>query len=340
MITIDGSQGEGGGQILRTSLALSAITGQPFRIERVRAGRDKPGLLRQHLTAVDAAAQICGAEVDGATIGSAELTFTPGRVRAGAYRFAVGTAGSTTLVLQTVLPALMIVDGESTLTLEGGTHNPHAPPLDFLDRAFLPVVRQMGPRVDVTLERAGFYPAGGGRFVVHITPTPRAALRPFHIESRGEVKTRRAHAVVAGLSGEIAKRELAKVSERLGWAGDELKIHQLPQAWGPGNVLMLEIVSEHVTEIVTSFGMRSVTSEAVAEAAAQQAREYLAAGTPVGTCLSDQLLIPLALAGAGSFVTSAPSRHTMTNADVIGRFLGVRPTFENVGKTGCCVRMC
>lgn len=331
MITIDGSQGEGGGQILRTSLALSAITGQPFRIERVRAGRDKPGLLRQHLTAVGAAQQICGAEVDGAAIGSSELTFTPGRVKAGEYRFAVGTAGSTTLVLQTVLPALMIANAPSTLTLEGGTHNPFAPPLDFIDRAFLPIVRRMGPRVDVTLERAGFYPAGGGRFVVNIVPAPREKLAPFHIDARGETTARVAHALVAGLPGEIAKRELAIVKARLGWADEELKIHQLPQAWGPGNVLLLEVISEHVTELFTSFGQRSVTSEAVAERAVEQVKAYLADGAPVGTCLADQLLIPLALAGAGSFVTASPTRHTMTNVEVISRFLDARLRSESMG---------
>jgi RNA 3'-terminal phosphate cyclase (ATP) len=136
MILIDGSIGEGGGQILRTALGLSMVTGQPFRIEKIRAGRDKPGLLRQHLTAVNAAATVCGASVEGAVISSRELSFTPGNVKAGEYTFSIGSAGSTTLVLQTVLPALLTADGPSSLTLEGGTHNPHAPPIDFLEKAF------------------------------------------------------------------------------------------------------------------------------------------------------------------------------------------------------------
>src|SRR5688500_5627223 len=127
MITIDGSEGEGGGQILRTSLALSLVTGQPFRIVNIRAGRKKPGLLRQHLTAVQAAIAIGDAVADGAEIGSQELVFRPEGIRAGEYRFAVGTAGSTTLVLQTVLPALMLANGPSRVVLEGGTHNPFAP---------------------------------------------------------------------------------------------------------------------------------------------------------------------------------------------------------------------
>jgi RNA 3'-terminal phosphate cyclase (ATP) len=338
-ITIDGSQGEGGGQILRTSLALSLVTGQPFRVERIRAGREKPGLMRQHLVAVSAAAAVCGAEVDGAAIGSGTLTFTPGKVKAGEYKFSIGSAGSTTLVLQTVLPALMIADAPSTITLEGGTHNPFAPPVDFIDRVFLPVIRRMGPAVNIALERAGFYPAGGGRVIVNIKPVARDALVPFRLEERGEATARVAYALVAGLPGDIAKRELAKVKERLGWADDELKIRQLPQPWGPGNVLLLEVTSEQVNEIFSSFGMRSITSEAVAESAAQQVREYLTAGAPVGPYLADQLLIPLALAGAGRFVTSSPTRHSMTNIDVIARFLDVRMVVESL-EGGCAQITC
>src|SRR5262245_8861795 len=164
MLIIDGSFGEGGGQILRTALGLSLVTGVPFRIEKIRAGRQKPGLMRQHLTAVNAAAQVGQAEVIGASVGSQELTFTPGKISPGDYTFAVGTAGSATLVLQTVLPALLTAAQPSFLTLEGGTHNPHAPPFDFLARAFLPLIGRMGPSVTATLIRPGFYPAGGGQF--------------------------------------------------------------------------------------------------------------------------------------------------------------------------------
>src|SRR5437867_958993 len=163
MLLIDGSQGEGGGQILRTALGLSLVTGTPIRIEKIRAGRAKPGLLRQHLTAVNAATAIGAVDVEGATLGSQELTFRPGTVKPGEYRFAVGTAGSTGLVLQTVLPPLLTAPGPSTLTLEGGTHNPTAPPFDFLARAFLPLISRMGPSATARLERPGFYPAGGGQ---------------------------------------------------------------------------------------------------------------------------------------------------------------------------------
>src|SRR4051812_34278063 len=156
MLTIDGSIGEGGGQILRSSLALAMVTGTPFRIENIRANRDNPGLARQHLTAVESAAALCRATVEGAELRSRPLTFFPGRNPPGAYPFSVGSAGSTPLVLQTVLPALLVGTRPSTLTLEGGTHNPFAPPLDFLENAFIPVINRMGPRIEVALERPGF----------------------------------------------------------------------------------------------------------------------------------------------------------------------------------------
>ena len=330
MISIDGSIGEGGGQILRTALGLSMITGQAFRIMNIRAGRQKPGLLRQHLTAVNAAAAICGASIIGAAISSRELSFTPGKIKAGQYTFAIGSAGSTTLVLQTILPGLLTADGPSTLTLEGGTHNPHAPPIDFLEKAFLPLINRMGPSVSVTLERAGFYPAGGGRFVVSVQPV--AKLQPLNLLERGEITRRLAKGIVAGLPGAIAKRELQRVERLLGWSGEQLQICQLPDEWGPGNLLTLEIESEHVTEVFTGFGMRAVTAEAVAEQAVQQARRYLAANVPVGECLADQLLLPLALAGGGSFVTQSPTRHTHTNIEVIQRFLSVRIAIEEISK--------
>jgi hypothetical protein len=165
MIRIDGSLGEGGGQILRNSLSLSLATGKPFRIENIRAGRERPGLLRQHLTAVLAAVEVGGAGVEGATLGSTAVTFSPGKVRAGDYRFAVGTAGSGTLVLQTVLPALLTADAPSHIAIEGGTHNSAAPPFDFLDRAFLPLIERMGPKVRLQFERFGFYRPAVDAFV-------------------------------------------------------------------------------------------------------------------------------------------------------------------------------
>src|SRR5688500_7677378 len=175
MLELDGSQGEGGGQVLRTSLALSLITGTPFRIVDIRANRNPPGLRKQHLTAVEAAAQVGDAEVKGAAVGARELTFAPRTVRTGDFRFAIGTAGSCTLVLQTVLPALMLQKERSALILEGGTHNPMAPPFDFLERVYLPLLARLGPQVKLTLDRPGFYPVGGGKLRCEIAPVERLA---------------------------------------------------------------------------------------------------------------------------------------------------------------------
>ncbi|UCD18046.1 MAG: RNA 3'-phosphate cyclase, partial [Candidatus Zixiibacteriota bacterium] len=225
MIKIDGSFGEGGGQILRTSLALSLVTGKAFHINNIRAGRRKPGLMRQHLTAVKAAMMIGRAEVKGDSIGSMELFFGPKEIRPGEYNFVIGTAGSCPLVLQTILPALITADKKSRLILEGGTHNPFAPPFDFLLKAFLPVINKMGPGVNAVLERPGFYPAGGG--ILRLLVEPSGSLNPVEIMERGEIKRRFATAYVAGLPVKIGERELKIVAQRLSWGSDCLRVKEL-----------------------------------------------------------------------------------------------------------------
>lgn len=319
MLTIDGSQGEGGGQILRTSLALSLMTGKPFRILKIRAGRKKPGLMRQHLTAVNAAAEVGRAEVTGTRIGSQEVLFTPKHPTPGEYHFAVGTAGSATLVLQTILPALVTARGPSLLTLSGGTHNPFAPPFDFLVKSFLPLMNRMGPKVHARLERAGFFPAGGGRIEVTIEPAER--LTGFELRRRGEMTSRSAKVLLSRLPRHIAQRELKVIEEKLGWPMESMSIEEITTSPGPGNVVLIELGSSEVTEVFTSFGQRGVSAEAVAEQAVRQARRYIDADVPVGEHLADQLLLPLALAGSGVFRTMTPSRHTQTSIEVIHRFL-------------------
>ncbi len=321
MVRIDGSKGEGGGQVLRTSLALSLVTGTPFQMVNIRAGRAKPGLLRQHLTAVKAATEVGAAEVSGAALGSRDLTFKPRALTPGNYFFAVGTAGSATLVLQTVLPALMVASGPSTLVLEGGTHNPLAPPFDFLVKAYLPLVGRMGPKVEAKLERHGFFPAGGGKFRVNVQPAP---LKPLRLLERGAVKRRQATALIAQLPFDVAKRELATVEQVLKWRPNELRTEELKRPVGPGNVLTLEVESEHVTEVFTGFGERGVRAEEVAQKAAGAAKRYLEAEVPVGEHLCDQLLLLLALAKGSTFRTLPLDGHAETQLHTFSHFLDVK----------------
>lgn len=318
MIHIDGSMGEGGGQVLRTSLALSVITGKPFLIENIRAKRRKPGLLRQHLTAGKAARKISNADVSGLEIGSTELKFMPGKVKGGEYRFSVGSAGSSTLVLQTILMPLVLAKKDSEVTLEGGTHNPWAPPLEFLEKAFLPVLKRMGAEVDITLERCGFYPAGGGCFKARIKPSSK--LEKIELLERGEILGKKACAIVACLPENIGHREVRVVKEKIQIDREDLLVEKV-ESPGPGNVLFIEVNCENVTEVITSFGRRGISAENVAREAVREARQYLASGVPVGQHLADQLLIPMALTGGGSFITCTPTTHTSTNIEVIQLFL-------------------
>ena len=321
-LTIDGSAGEGGGQILRTALALSLVTGRPFRIEKIRAGRQKSGLLRQHLTAVQAAAAVGSGRVTGAELGSQALSFEPSAVRGGAYSFAVGTAGSATLVCQAILPALLCGREPSRVTIAGGTHNPAAPPFDFLAKTFLPQLRRMGARIEARLEAYGFYPAGGGRFTIEIEPC--ATLGELTLLTRGETRTLHAKAVVSGLPEAIGKRELTVIRERLHIDRPFCRVEKVDDGVGPGNAVMIAIDSESVSEIVTGFGVKGVTAEQVASEACDEAEAYLSTDVPVGPYLADQLLIPLALAGGGAFRTLAPTAHTLTNAAVVQMFMDVR----------------
>lgn len=336
MIAIDGSHNEGGGQILRTALTLSLATREPFRIENIRAGRKRPGLLRQHLTAVEAARQVGCAEVRGAEINSQELTFAPKAVIPGDYHFSIATAGSATLVLQTVLPVLMLASRPSTLVLEGGTYNPAAPPYDFIERAYLPLINRMGARVGTELLAAGFFPAGGGK--IKATVAPPSELRPLELTDRGEIRRRSARALVANLPRRIAERELAVVEKMLGWNRSWLSAESVPSA-GPGNVLLLEVECENVTEVFTGFGERSVRAEVVAERAVAQASRYLAAGVAAGEHLADQLLVPLALIKGGVFTTLPLSRHAQTNIDTIGKFLSVKFHLAAENHRGCAVEV-
>jgi RNA 3'-terminal phosphate cyclase (ATP) len=322
VIQIDGSFGEGGGQIVRSSLALSMVTGQPFRIDNIRANRPKPGLVRQHLTALHAAAKISNAAVDGDHIGSTAFTFTPGQITRGDYTFSIGTAGSTTLVLQTILLPLLTAGEPSTLTLQGGTHNPLAPPFDFLAQAYIPLVNRMGAKVAVSLTRPGFYPAGGGEIRVNIKPAQ--AFTAFDLLERGKLQRRCARAVIANLPDHIAEREIRVFTKRLNWPVREIELHHADTSAGPGNVVTIELAHENVTEVFTGFGEVRRTAEAVATHAVQQYQRYLKSNAPVGEYLTDQLMLPFAIARGGSFLSTGLSRHAQTHQQLIHKFLATR----------------
>lgn len=326
MINIDGAEGEGGGQVVRNACALSLVTGQPFRITNVRGKRDKPGLMRQHVTAIEAALAIGGAHAEGISVGSSEITFTPGRVTPGDYQFAVGTAGSTGLVFQTVLMPLLLADAPSRLVLEGGTHNMLAPPFDFISRCFVPVVRRLGAQVEMRLIRHGFYPRGGGRIEVDIVP---CALSPIDCTDRGALQSVSASALVAALAFDIADREIKTARKLLpDWPDEAFSVRQLPEEQGPGNALLLEATFEHGCEIVTGFGKLGVSAESLAKTAAHRMAGFLATDAFAGPYLADQLLLPFALADGGSFTTVKLSQHSLTAADIIERFTDRRCVFD------------
>lgn len=320
-IIIDGSKGEGGGQVLRSSLSLSMITGRPFTLTNIRAGRKKPGLMRQHLTCVKAAAEISDADINDVTIGSEELSFVPSKVKAGDYHFAIGTAGSTTLVAQTLIPALMLLDKPSTVKLEGGTHNMKSPPFDFIEQCFLPILNRMGAAISCSLQSYGFFPAGGGQISLDIRPCD--GLSALELAQRGNEVSLTAEAIVSQIPLSIAERELKRVRTKLGWTDDMTKAREIDNSIGPGNILLLKLVFDHVTELVAGFGSVGTSAESIAKNTCKQANRYLHSEAVVGPYLADQLLLPMALAGGGRFVTLRPSLHTKTNIDVIRQFVDV-----------------
>lgn len=334
-VSIDGAMGEGGGQVLRSSLTLAMLTGNRVDITRIRAGRPKPGLMRQHRMSVEAAAAICGGEAEGAELGSTSLRFTPGRVRAGDYAFAIATAGSANLVLQTILLPLVLADGPSTVTLEGGTHNPMAPPFDFLVHTFLPVLARMGAKVTLSLERHGFVPAGGGRMTVRIEPV--AKLSPVELTSRGPVIKQSGRVIISNLEGKLAYRQRTALAAAMAMSEEDIAVESVRSA-GPGNVLQLTIDTGDHCEVVTGFGERRTGTEKIVAEMVREAKGYVESDASVGIHLADQLLLPFAIAGGGRFTTAEVTAHTTTNAKVIESFLPLRVTFEE-GARGALVEV-
>lgn len=323
MLNIDGSIGEGGGQVLRTSLALAAITGKAFRMTNIRRRRAKPGLMPQHLKAVEAASAVGMARVEGDRFGSQELVFEPTGIRSGQFHFDIGTAGATSLVLQTIVYPLSFGPADADLTLVGGTHVPWSPCFHYLQLHWLRYMEKIGFAIDLKLESAGFYPRGGGR--IHATIRPASKLSPLQMLDRGSLKRIRGISAVANLSTEVAERQKRQAHRRLGELSQlaEFEILSIP-ALSPGTFLMLLAEFENSQCCFYGLGARGKPAERVADEAVNELRDFMSTDGCVDHYLADQLVLPLALASGKSDVkASRITQHLTTNAEVVRMFLPV-----------------
>lgn len=335
MIELDGSLGEGGGQILRTSLALSLITGKSFHLTKIRAGRAKPGLQPQHLMSVRAAATIGSAYLIGDAIGSRELTFSPGPVKPGNYRFAIGTAGATGLVLHTIyLPLAWQASGPSEVILEGGTHVSTSPCFHFLDVTWRTYMERLGLKIALEMRRPGFYPRGGGEVRAVIQPCPRVS--PITMTKSTPITKATGFSAAAGLPEHVARRQARRAEVRLRDRGIEADIGLQEWPGGPGSVLAIRFDEPPVPALFVALGARGKPAEAVADEAADEALKFAAAGAPVDAHSSDQILLPLVLAdGASEYAVAEITRHLTTNISVIQRFVDRQIEVEgNEGESG------
>jgi RNA 3'-terminal phosphate cyclase (ATP) len=329
VLTIDASRGEGSGQIVRTALALSLATRTPFVLERIRAGRMSSGLGPQHVAALEAAAVVGDATVEGAEAGSQRIGFSPRRLVPGTYRFKVGPAGSAVLVTQMLVPALLQAREPSELVVEGGTHYPLSPSYEYYAESYLGVLKRLGADVRTELWKHGFSPEGGGALRTWITPRP---LRPLHLLERGRLLARRGVAKLANLPRGIAEREVGVIERRLRWGKTALAVEEV-DADCKGNVVAVILRHGEVTIVDDQLGNTEDRAEVFANALCDRLEVFLATGVPVDERLADQIVLPLALAGGGSFRTLEPSAHLMTQLDVLRQFLpDLKVTVEPDGR--------
>jgi RNA 3'-terminal phosphate cyclase (ATP) len=332
MISIDGSLGEGGGQVLRTALALSLLSGQDFQLINIRAKRKKPGLQAQHLEAVRAATAIGKAEVEGAALGSQSLIFRPNGIHPGRYHWEIGTAGATTLVFQTVYLPLSRLGAASNLVITGGTHVPWSPCYHYLAMQWLPFMQRIGLEISLSLEQAGFYPQGGGKISAVIRPIPH--ILPLTLIERGALVQIRGISAVANLDRKIAERQRNRVLRRLGakYPLNDLRIVELPSRF-KGTLLLLLVEFAQSSACYFGLGEIGKPAERVADEAIDALEEFLATDGAIDQFLADQLLLPLAFAeGCSRYRTSKVTQHLLTNAEVLKAFLPVK--IEVAGEMG------
>lgn len=340
-VLLDGSEGEGGGQMLRSALSASLITGRPFRLSHIRANRDPAGLRPQHLACVRGAEAISHSRSEGAQVGSSELAFFPGRVSAGSYVLEIGTAGSAPLLFQCLYFPLALA-GDSELTLRGGTHVRHSPSFHYLAWIWLPAMRMFGLRGEVHLRRAGFYPEGAGEFRAVIVPKvdPPSNL---HWPARGTLREMEVTSFVGSLPFEIAERQTKAAVTALREIGIYCIAENLPLPAAPsaGTAVFIRAQFENTTAGFGALGERGKPAEEVGQEAAKQVAEFMESGGAVDEHLGDQLLVPACLLAAGrlgavhpattEFTPAKITSHLTTNASVLQKFLPVR---VEVGRSG------
>ncbi len=348
LIRIDGSFGEGGGQILRTALSLSALTGRPFEIFNIRANRKKPGLRPQHLLCVKAAAEICGAQTTGAEVGAMTVSFEPGETKAGEYCFEIGTAGAVSLALHSIYIPLSFCGQSSQITIKGGTHVPLSPCYHYLECQWLPYLRMIGFDIDLDMKRAGFYPMGNGEISALIKPAGKIGVdfkaervKGLQLVNRGALKAVNGVSMVGNLDLSIAERQKAQAVKRLSGMGLEcdIRVCDMP-AFGKGTMLLLEAVFENAKCCYFALGARGKRAESVANEACNELAGFLNGDGAVDEHFADQALIALALCNEPSKIAVPKiTNHILTNIEVIKMFVEGRFQVEGALDCAGCVRV-